>query len=195
MKIPLRTPRLHDPLSQAKENSPLRIPLRLNPLRDTQDPKSSASATPPTQAPQERSPPPEDGPDPVDYEESEPDQDREQGEVPDPNSSPQLSDQQRVTHPGSPMTPKTAAAGARVEAQAQGESHRDTAPTDMPEQQIITNAGIDEGVPPEQLHVALYVEKFTVTPPPHGCVRAIRGLVGTNSTFSTCPTSYVREKV
>ncbi|GMF45664.1 unnamed protein product [Phytophthora fragariaefolia] len=118
---------------------------------DTQDPKSSASATPPAQAPQERSPPPEDGPYPVDYEESEPDQDREQGEVPDPNSSPQLSEQQRVTHPGSPMTPMTAAAGARVEAQAQSESHRDTAPSDMPEQQIITNAGIDEGVPPEQL--------------------------------------------
>ncbi|GMF37373.1 unnamed protein product [Phytophthora fragariaefolia] len=49
------------------------------------------------------------------------------------------------------MTPKTAAAVARVEAQAQRESHRDTAPTDMPEQQSITNAGIDEGVPPEQL--------------------------------------------
>ncbi|GMF27285.1 unnamed protein product [Phytophthora fragariaefolia] len=94
---------------------------------DTQDPKGPASATPPAKAPQERSPPPEDGPDPVDYEESEPDQDREQGEVPDPNSSPQLTDQQRVAHPGN------------------------NAPTDMPEQQIITNAGIDEGVPPEQL--------------------------------------------
>ncbi|GMF18137.1 unnamed protein product [Phytophthora fragariaefolia] len=118
---------------------------------DTQDPKGSASATPHAKAPQERSPPSEDDPDPVDYEESETDQDREQGEVPDLNSSPQLSEQQRVTHPGSPMTPKTAAAVARVEAQAQSESHRDTAPTDMPEQQIITNAGIDEGVPPEQL--------------------------------------------
>ncbi|GMF31303.1 unnamed protein product [Phytophthora fragariaefolia] len=51
---------------------------------------------------------------------------------PRPNSSPQLTEQQRVTHPGSPMTPKTVAA---VE----------------PEQQIITNAGVDEGVPPEQL--------------------------------------------
>ncbi|GMF31588.1 unnamed protein product [Phytophthora fragariaefolia] len=49
------------------------------------------------------------------------------------------------------MTPKTATAVARVEAQAQRESHRDTAPTDMPEQQIITNVGIDEEVPPEQL--------------------------------------------
>ncbi|GMF20116.1 unnamed protein product [Phytophthora fragariaefolia] len=117
---------------------------------DSQDPKSSASVTPSATAPPERSPPPEHGPDPVDYEESEPDQDREQGEVPDPNSSPQLTEQQRVSHPGSMMTPKTAAAVARVEAQAQSESHRDTATTDMPEQQIITNAGIDEGVSPEQ---------------------------------------------
>ncbi|GMF44919.1 unnamed protein product [Phytophthora fragariaefolia] len=101
---------------------------------DTQDTKSSTSATPPAKAPQERSPPPEDGPDPVDYEESEPDQDREQGEVSDPNSSPQITEQQRVTHPGSPMAPKTAAVVARVEAQAQSASHRDTAPTDMPEQ-------------------------------------------------------------
>ncbi|GMF25307.1 unnamed protein product [Phytophthora fragariaefolia] len=115
------------------------------------DPRCSASATPPTKAPQERSPPPEDGPDPMDYEESEPDQDREQGEVPDPNSSPQLTKQQRVTHPGSPMSPKTAAAVARVEAQARRESPRDTASTDVPEQQTIANAGIDEGVPPEQL--------------------------------------------
>ncbi|GMF33977.1 unnamed protein product [Phytophthora fragariaefolia] len=85
---------------------------------DSQDPKSSASATPPARAPPERSPPPDDGPDLGDYEGLEPDQDREQGEVPDPNSSPQLTEQQRVTHPGSPMTPKTAAAVARVEAQA-----------------------------------------------------------------------------
>ncbi|GMG18273.1 unnamed protein product [Phytophthora fragariaefolia] len=118
---------------------------------DSQDPKSSASATPPARGPPERSPPPQDGPDPVDYEASESDQDREQGEVPDPNSSPQLTEQQRVTHPGSPMTPTTAAAVARVEAQARRESPRDTASIVEPEQQIITNAGIDEGVPPEQL--------------------------------------------
>ncbi|GMF39873.1 unnamed protein product [Phytophthora fragariaefolia] len=116
---------------------------------DSQNPKSSASATPPAKAPPERSPPPED--DPVNFKESESDQGHEQGAVPDPNSSPQLTEQQRVTHPGSPMTPKIAAAVARAEAQAQRESHRDTAPTDIPEQQIITNAGIDEGVPPEQL--------------------------------------------
>ncbi|GMF49001.1 unnamed protein product [Phytophthora fragariaefolia] len=114
--------------------------------------KSAASDAPtPAEAPQGQSPPQEDGPDPVDYEESEPDQDREQGETTDPNSSPQLTEQQRVTHSGSPMTPKTAAAVARVEAQVQRESHRDTASTDMLEQPIITNAGIDEGVLPEQL--------------------------------------------
>ncbi|GMF46947.1 unnamed protein product [Phytophthora fragariaefolia] len=59
---------------------------------DTQDPKGPASATSPAKAPQERSPPPEDGPDPVDYEVSEPDQGREQGEVPDPKSSRQLTE-------------------------------------------------------------------------------------------------------
>ncbi|GMF50312.1 unnamed protein product [Phytophthora fragariaefolia] len=96
---------------------------------DSQDPKRSASATPPAKAPQELSSPPADGPDPVDYEESEPDQDREQGEVPDPNSSPQLTEQQRVTHPGSPMTPKTVTAVARVEAQSRRQSPRDTAST------------------------------------------------------------------
>ncbi|GMF61383.1 unnamed protein product [Phytophthora fragariaefolia] len=118
---------------------------------DSQDQKSSASTTSPPKAPQEPSSPPADGPDPVDYEESEPDQDREQGEVPDPNSSPQLTEQQRVTHPGSPMTPKTIAAVARVEAQSRRQSPRYTASTVEPEQQIITSAGVDEGVPPEQL--------------------------------------------
>ncbi|GMF31038.1 unnamed protein product [Phytophthora fragariaefolia] len=118
---------------------------------DSQDPKSSTSATPPARTPPGRSLPPEDGPDPVDYEESESDQDREQGEVPDPNSSRQLTEQQRVTHPGSPMTPKTTGAIARVDPQARRESPRDTVSTVEPEQQIITNPGIDEGVPPEQL--------------------------------------------
>ncbi|GMF40037.1 unnamed protein product [Phytophthora fragariaefolia] len=99
---------------------------------DSQDPKSSASTTSPAKAPQEPSSPPADGSDPVDYEESEPDQDREQGEVPDPNSSPQLTEQQRVTHPGSAMTPKTVAAVARVEAQSRRQSPRDTASTAEP---------------------------------------------------------------
>ncbi|GMF41710.1 unnamed protein product [Phytophthora fragariaefolia] len=118
---------------------------------DSQDPKNSTSATPLARTPPERSSPPEDSPDPVDYDESEPDQDREQGEDPDPSSSPQLTEQKRVTHPGSPMTPKTAAAVGRVDAQTRRESPRDTAATVEPEQQIITNAGIGEGVPPEQL--------------------------------------------
>ncbi|GMF38581.1 unnamed protein product [Phytophthora fragariaefolia] len=126
-------------------------PASANPTADSQDPKISASATPPARAPPERSPPPEGGPAPVDYKAPEPDQDREQGEVPDPNPSPQLTEQQRVTHPGSPMAPKTAAAVARVEPQARRESPRDTASTVEPKQQIITNAGIDEGAPPEQL--------------------------------------------
>ncbi|GMF15155.1 unnamed protein product [Phytophthora fragariaefolia] len=119
--------------------------------RGTQDPKGSASAATLAKAPQERLPTPEDGPDPVDYEALEPDQDREQGELPDPNESPQLTEQQRVTHPGSPMIPKTAAAVARAQALDPGESQRDVAPSNMSEQQIITNAGIDEGVPPELL--------------------------------------------
>ncbi|GMF22916.1 unnamed protein product [Phytophthora fragariaefolia] len=134
--------------TRASKRKEVRLPgpyVEPAPSDDSQDLKSSANTTPPAKAPQERSPPPEDGPDPVDYEELEPDQDRDQGEVPDPNSSPQLTEQQRVTHPGGPMTPKSAAAVARVEAQAQSESSGDTAPTDMPEQQIITNAGIDEG--------------------------------------------------
>ncbi|GMF46186.1 unnamed protein product [Phytophthora fragariaefolia] len=46
---------------------------------DSQDPNSSTSATPPARTPPERSSPPQDSPDPVDYEKSEPDQDREQG--------------------------------------------------------------------------------------------------------------------
>ncbi|GMF39900.1 unnamed protein product [Phytophthora fragariaefolia] len=99
---------------------------------DAQDPKSSTSATPSTRAPPQRLPPPEDGPGPVDYEESEPDQDREQGGVSDSNLSPQLTEQQRVTHPGSPMTPKNATAVARVEAQARRETPRDTASAARP---------------------------------------------------------------
>ncbi|GMF31225.1 unnamed protein product [Phytophthora fragariaefolia] len=118
---------------------------------DSQDPKRSASATSPAKAPQALSSPPADGPDPVDCEESEPDQDPEQGGVPDPNSSPQLTEQQRVTHPGSPMSPKTVAAVARVEAQSRRQSPRDTTSTAELEQQILTNAGVDEGVPPEEL--------------------------------------------
>ncbi|GMF54739.1 unnamed protein product [Phytophthora fragariaefolia] len=145
------TPVKETPISSPKELSNARKAEEVLNASETADPRGSASATTSGKTPQERPPVPEDGPDPVDFEASEPDQDREQGEVPDPNSSPQLTEQQRVTHPGSLMTPKTTAAIAGVEAQARHESPRDTATADEPEQQIITNAGIDEGVPPEQL--------------------------------------------
>ncbi|KAE9012753.1 hypothetical protein PF005_g13849 [Phytophthora fragariae] len=85
----------------------------------------AVSANCATTSPQGRSP----SPDPslqVDYEESEPVVGHEAGEV---ARSPQLTDEQRVIHPGSPMTPKTVVA----------------------EPLVITNAGVDEGVPPELL--------------------------------------------
>ncbi|GMF35097.1 unnamed protein product [Phytophthora fragariaefolia] len=71
----------------------------------------AASANFATTPPPNRSP----SPDPslrVDYEESEPDMDREAGEVEGSWSSPPLTDEQRVLHPGSPMSPKTVAAVA-----------------------------------------------------------------------------------
>ncbi|KAE9332565.1 hypothetical protein PF008_g14892 [Phytophthora fragariae] len=76
--------------------------------------------------------------------------DHEAGEVEDPWSSPQLTDEQRVLHPGSPMTPKTAAA-ARAKALEAPLSRRDDPPPAAPEPQVITNAGVDEGVPPDLL--------------------------------------------
>ncbi|GMF23817.1 unnamed protein product [Phytophthora fragariaefolia] len=95
-------------------------------------PVEEASISSPDVAPPERSPPLKDGPASVDYEGSEPDQDHEQREVPDLNSSPQLTEQQRVTHPGSPMIPKTAAAVARVKDQVRREYSQDTASTVEP---------------------------------------------------------------
>ncbi|GMF35208.1 unnamed protein product [Phytophthora fragariaefolia] len=68
-----------------------------------------ASANSATTPPPKRSP----SPDPslrVDYEESESDMDREAGEVEESGSSQSLTDEQRVLHPGSPMSPKTVAA-------------------------------------------------------------------------------------
>ncbi|KAE8994362.1 hypothetical protein PR001_g20418 [Phytophthora rubi] len=87
----------------------------------------------------------------VDYEESAPDVDREAGEVEGPWSSPQLTDEQRVLHPGSPMSPKTVAAVARARTLEASMSHRDGPPAAAPEPQVIINAGVDEGVPPERL--------------------------------------------
>ncbi|GMF16587.1 unnamed protein product [Phytophthora fragariaefolia] len=75
-------------------------------------PSASASAPTPAEVPQRQPLPPDGGPDPMGYEESGSDQDREQGEVPDPNTSPQLTEQQRITHLDSLKTAKTAAAVA-----------------------------------------------------------------------------------
>ncbi|GMF62246.1 unnamed protein product [Phytophthora fragariaefolia] len=108
----------------------------------------AASATSATTPPPKRSP----SPDPslrVDYEESEPDMDREAGEVEESGSSPPLTDEQRVLHPGSLMSPKTVAVIARALEEAL--SRRDDPSPATPESQVITNAGVDEGVPPELL--------------------------------------------
>ncbi|KAE8980734.1 hypothetical protein PF010_g25496 [Phytophthora fragariae] len=85
------------------------------------------------------------------YEELKSDNDHEAGEVEDPSASPQLIDEQRVLHPGSPMAPKTAAAVARAKALEPSMSRRDDNPPAVQEPQVITNAGVDEGVPPELL--------------------------------------------
>ncbi|GMF41065.1 unnamed protein product [Phytophthora fragariaefolia] len=110
----------------------------------------AASANSATTPPPKRSP----SPDPslrVDYEESESDMDREAGEVEESVSSPPLTDEQRVLHPGSPMSPKTVATIARARALEEALSRRDDPPPPTPEPQVITNAGVDEGVPPELL--------------------------------------------
>ncbi|KAE8984344.1 hypothetical protein PR001_g23203 [Phytophthora rubi] len=104
----------------------------------------AASATPL----QERSP----SPDPslqVDYDESESDKDHEVGEV--EGSPPRITDAQRVIHPGSPMSPKTVVAVERARALEASMSRRDDPPPAVQEPQVITNAGVDEGVPPELL--------------------------------------------
>ncbi|GMF44508.1 unnamed protein product [Phytophthora fragariaefolia] len=110
----------------------------------------AASATSATTPPSKRSP----SPDPslrVDYEESEPDMDREAGEVEESGSSPPLTDEQRVLHPESPMPPKTVAVIARARALEKALARRDNPPPATPEPQVITNAGVDEGVPPDLL--------------------------------------------
>ncbi|KAE8982180.1 hypothetical protein PR002_g23602 [Phytophthora rubi] len=108
----------------------------------------AASANCATTSPPGRSP----SPDPslwVDYEESEPDVGHEAGEV--ARSPPRITDAQRVLHPGSPMSPKTVEAVARARALEASMSRRDDPPAAAPEPQVITNAGVDEGVPPELL--------------------------------------------
>ncbi|KAE9001478.1 hypothetical protein PF005_g14740 [Phytophthora fragariae] len=85
----------------------------------------------------------------VDCEESESDKDHEVGEV--EWSPPQITDAQRVIHPGSPMSSKTVVAVARARALEASLSRRDDPPPVEQEAQVITNAGVDEGVPPELL--------------------------------------------
>ncbi|GMF31066.1 unnamed protein product [Phytophthora fragariaefolia] len=71
--------------------------------------------------------------------------DREAGEVEGPWSSPPLTDEQRVLHPGSPNSPKTVAAVARARVLEEALSRRDEPPSAAPESQVITNAGVDRG--------------------------------------------------
>ncbi|KAE8887305.1 hypothetical protein PF003_g28658 [Phytophthora fragariae] len=85
----------------------------------------------------------------VDYEESEPDVDHEDGEV--EWSPKRITDAQRVLHPGSPMSPKTVVAVERARLLEESLSRRDNPPAAVSEPQVITNAGVDEGVPPELL--------------------------------------------
>ncbi|KAE9272941.1 hypothetical protein PR003_g30051 [Phytophthora rubi] len=85
----------------------------------------------------------------VDYEESEPDMGHESGEV--EWSPPRITDAQRVLHPGSPMSPKTVVAVERARLLESSMSRRDDPPAAVSEPQVITNAGVDEGVPPELL--------------------------------------------
>ncbi|KAE8995554.1 hypothetical protein PR002_g19584 [Phytophthora rubi] len=85
----------------------------------------------------------------VDYEESEPDVDHEDGEV--EWSPKRITDAQRVLHPGSPVSPKTVVAVERARLLEQSLSRRDGPPAAVLEPQVITNAGVDEGVPPELL--------------------------------------------
>ncbi|KAE8893929.1 hypothetical protein PF003_g22078 [Phytophthora fragariae] len=85
----------------------------------------------------------------VDYEESEPDVNHEDGEV--EWSPKRITDAQRVLHPGSPMSPKTVVAVERARLLEESLSRRDNPPAAVSEPQVITNAGVDEGVPPELL--------------------------------------------
>ncbi|KAE9000697.1 hypothetical protein PR001_g18719 [Phytophthora rubi] len=83
----------------------------------------------------------------VDYEESEPDIGHEDGEV--EWSPKRITDAQRVLHPGSPMSPKTVVAVERARLLEASMSRRDDPPAAVSEPQVITNAGVDEGDPPE----------------------------------------------
>ncbi|KAE9290513.1 hypothetical protein PR003_g25271 [Phytophthora rubi] len=112
----------------------------------TKDPAASANDAP--TSPPGRSPSPHPSLE-VDYEESEPDVDHEDGEV--EWSPKQITDAHRVIHPGSPMSPKTVVAVERARLLEESLSRRDNPPSAVSEPQVITNAGVDEGVPPELL--------------------------------------------
>ncbi|KAE9034638.1 hypothetical protein PR001_g9646 [Phytophthora rubi] len=74
----------------------------------------------------------------VDYEESEPDVDHEDGEV--EWSPKQITDAQRVLHPGSPMSPKTVVAVERARCLEASMSRRDDPPAAVSEPQVITRS-------------------------------------------------------
>ncbi|KAE9010291.1 hypothetical protein PF005_g11887 [Phytophthora fragariae] len=108
----------------------------------------AASANDATTSPPGRSPSPHPSLE-VDYDESEPDMDHEVGEV--ERSPKQITDAQRVLHPGSPMSPKTVVAVERAQLIEASMSRRDDRPAAVLEPQVITNAGVDDGVPPDLL--------------------------------------------
>ncbi|KAE9188403.1 hypothetical protein PF004_g22513 [Phytophthora fragariae] len=112
--------------------------------------RAQAPAKEAVASPQGRSPSPHPSLE-VDYESSgsEPDIAHEDGEV--VASTKQITDAQRVIHPGSPMSPKTVVAVERARLLETSMSRRDDPPAPVPEPQVITNAGVDEGVPPELL--------------------------------------------
>ncbi|KAE9188609.1 hypothetical protein PF005_g19985 [Phytophthora fragariae] len=112
--------------------------------------RAQAPAKEAVASPQGRSPSPHPSLE-VDYESSgsEPDIAHEDGEV--VASTKQITDAQRVIHPGSPMSPKTVEAVERARLLEASMSRRDDPPAPVPEPQVITNAGVDEGVPPELL--------------------------------------------
>ncbi|KAE9336683.1 hypothetical protein PF008_g12902 [Phytophthora fragariae] len=107
-----------------------------------------ASANNATTSPPGRSPSPHPSLE-ADDEESEPDMNHEVGEV--ERSPKQITDAQRVLHPRSPMSPKTVVAVERARLLEASMSRRDDPPGAVSELQDITNAGVDEGVPPELL--------------------------------------------
>ncbi|GMF50917.1 unnamed protein product [Phytophthora fragariaefolia] len=76
------------PVPSPKDTSNARKAKGVLTARSSQEPSESTSAPTPAEVPQGQSSLPEDGPGPVDYEESEPDQDREQREAPGHNTSP-----------------------------------------------------------------------------------------------------------